>query len=158
MKRIVDDYFVSEDGKVFKADLECHQQTNKQGYHTVYVNGQRHMVHRLVAAAYIPNPFGKPFVNHINGDTSDNRVENLEWVTAAENARHSYANGLQGRYSTDRPGKKIVCVETGVVYDSIQDATRKLGHTSCTALWKHLHRVNGVPTAWGYHWTYQIPK
>ena len=44
-------------------------------------------VHRLVATAFIPNPYGLPEVNHINEDPSDNRVENLEWVTSSENAR-----------------------------------------------------------------------
>lgn len=52
-------------------------------------------LHRLIAEAFIPNPDGKPQVNHINGNKLDNSASNLEWSTASDNLQHAYDCGLK---------------------------------------------------------------
>lgn len=50
-------------------------------------------IHRLVAQAFIPNPENKSQVHHIDHDRSNNRVDNLEWVTPSENICYGVAEG-----------------------------------------------------------------
>ena len=62
----------------------------RNGYLRVKIKNKTYSVHRLIAEAFIPNPECKPQVNHIDSDRGNNRVENLEWVTASENVLHRY--------------------------------------------------------------------
>lgn len=95
------DYAVSKYGKVysFRSSRFLSPSIDKDGYHrvTLYNDGyqETHLVHRLVAQYWIPNPDNKPTVNHKNGDKSDNSVYNLEWATYSENNIHALETGLK---------------------------------------------------------------
>lgn len=80
---------------------------NNSGYLSVTLSDRGkpcpRFVHRLVAQAFIPNPENKPCVNHLDGDRTNNCVDNLEWVTISENNLYSYRKlgrvkvGLRGK-------------------------------------------------------------
>lgn len=73
--------------------------TNRSGYRQVRigVSGSQTTIsiHRLVAKAFIPNPDGLKDVNHKDGDKTNNRVDNLEWISRSGNVLHAISNGLQ---------------------------------------------------------------
>ena len=96
-----DNYEVSSMGRVrnkTKGNILVPNE-QKTGYVavTLYLSskGKLHLIHRLVALAFIPNPEEKPQVNHKNGVKNDNELGNLEWVTRSENQNHAYSTGLQ---------------------------------------------------------------
>ena len=87
---------ITRDGKVFLNGKEKKQTIRKDKCCMVWFDNKLHYVHRLVAEKYIPNPEKKTTVNHIDGDRTNNSVENLEWATIAENLQHARENGLWG--------------------------------------------------------------
>lgn len=129
-------YLVSDDGKVFSVartlqvnghskqikrslkSAEKAQRTDRSGYAncTISFKGRtRHFrVHRLVMEAFDPRPNAQQLdVNHKNGIKTDNRLENLEWLTRGENLKHRYQvlkqkHSMVGKYGQEHPRAKAI--------------------------------------------------
>ena len=113
--------------------LRQYKRPKEPGYYLFVVLQKDHKrnyvcVHRLVAEAFIPNDNKKPFINHIDGDKSNNNVGNLEWVTQRENVDHAIKAGLSnpGAYR-----KKKVIRSDGKIFESVTEAAKSSG--SCVA-------------------------
>lgn len=77
------------------------------------------LIHRIVAMVFIPNPYNKPEVNHINGDSTNYMVENLEWVTKSENIIHSYSKLGQKALKGER---NVLCKLT---FEQVKEIRKK---------------------------------
>ena len=151
-------------GKILKPCV-----TNK-GYETVNLSKEGveklKTVHRLVATTFIPNPENKPCIDHVNTIRTDNRVKNLKWATYSENnnnelTRKRNGKARKGRKISERTKekirngcttkRKIMCIETGVIYESIREAERQTGikNGGMRAVCKGERK-----TAGGYSWRY----
>jgi DNA-binding XRE family transcriptional regulator len=103
-------YEVSDQGKVRRIAGNVLSVSLSNGYRQVklskYGKQSSRSVARLVAQAFIPNPYRKAEVNHKDRDRSNDRVSNLEWTTHLENAQHAANNGKY--HTSENPGQCLL--------------------------------------------------
>lgn len=162
-----ENYKISDTGIVKSKDKLLKFGNNGNGYLFVNLskNGKikRFYIHRLVATHFIPNPENKETVNHKDGIKSNNCVYNLEWCSVKENLLHAIKTGLrkstiQSRHkqSISKIGilnpnhRKVICVETGVVYPTVKEASKSLGFGKTAVS----NALKSGGTSGGYHFKY----
>ena len=107
-----DHYQVSSEGNVARIAVSGARTVKKLTVHRGYLvvalwkenSGKTHRVHRLVAQAFIEGDHSLS-INHKDGNKQNNRPENLEWVSLAENTRHQWDTGLANPSGCYRPEK-----------------------------------------------------
>lgn len=102
-------YEVSEDGNVLSLRtgniMKPHVGTS--GYYEIRLTRKTcDRIHRIVGKAFLPNPENKTYIDHINGNKLDNRVENLRWVSGSEN------NMNMSKQSRNTSGYRGICFDT----------------------------------------------
>lgn len=159
-------YQVSNKGRVkclkarnshgIKRESLCIPWLDKSGYkkHNLNKNGSSKLfkLHRLVAKAFIPNPENKPLVDHIDGNPSNNCVENLRWATYKENhynpnTRYKHLipvsqYSLDGTLIKEWKSAQDAAESLGVSYHAIQSCCRGNTKTSCKYKWKYNFNKN----------------
>ena len=101
-------YLIYEDGSVWVKKTKKYLKTNpsSNGYLRVGLTNKEgrkyHLVSRLVAQHYIPNPHNYPQVDHIDRDVLNNHLYNLRWVTRQMN------NENRGMWNTNKSGHKYI--------------------------------------------------
>ena len=152
---IFDNYMMSTMGRIKNANgtiIKLH--INNTGYYKtgLTTNNKSHSVyvHRVIAMCFIPNPNNLPLVNHKNGNKLDNRVENLEWITHQDNAKHANDTCL-----INRKTKKVIQMDLHdniiKTWNSAKEATQFYNASKGT-----IQKVcsGRFMTALGYKWKY----
>lgn len=125
-------YFISENGELYNSKTKKYQKghINSAGYKIYYFNfngvKKNLYAHRMVAETYIPNNNpNKDCINHIDGNKLNNNVNNLEWVTRAENNRHAATTKLNDKTKT------VYCFDKNknlvATYESLNSAAKLTG-------------------------------
>lgn len=145
-------YMVREDGEIWgvKRKKFLAQRYDKHGYKRINLHKdgkmKTHYIHTLVAEAFIPNPEGKPTVNHNDENKENNNWTNLSWMTMKEQNEY----GTRISRAATSCFKPVRCVETGETYESVKAAAAAMNVTpSCIG---RAAKVGG--TSCGYHWEY----
>jgi elongation factor P hydroxylase len=107
-------------------------------------------VHRLIARAFVPGYSPELSVNHMNGNKLDNRPENLEWMTLAENSAHAWKTGLVNLRGENTPSHKLT--QRQVIH--IRRALRLGVPANSLAIIANVNASTVYQIEWGKRWNH----
>ena len=152
---------VSSLGNFKKGKRNISTYKDNKGYLIVrkQTNGIRkcYLAHRVVALTFIPNPENKLEVNHIDGDKTNNCIDNLEWTTRLENQRHAIeVLGVTRTNRSGKPKKKVLQLLGDKVigqYESVHDAARETNsdYSKIAMVCRGERKTHN-----GFKWTYEM--
>lgn len=153
------DYMISNYGRILSKKNNYYNKILKpkllkNGYLAIglMVNGLRKffLVHRLVLITFNPTKNMDILeVNHKDENRTNNHINNLEWTTSKQNCNY----GTRNNKLSQQHKVKVLCIETGIIYNSFEDAANAVGidkggiNMCCTG-------YRNRKTAGGYHWRY----
>lgn len=150
---------------------------SKIGYYRVSlykIKRKQFNIHRLVADAFVENPDNKKYVDHINTIKTDNRAENLRFVTMTENNNNPITKIKMSISGKKRPPisnltreklklfgytrksknrtRRVICIDSGVIYESQHEAERKTGiHANSISMVCNGKRNHCKNTHWRFY-------
>lgn len=109
--------------------MSLYTNKEKRKYVCLYKNDKRKnvLVHRLVAQAFILNINNYPEINHIDGNPSNNNVENLEWCNKSQNLKHAYINNLSKLKAYNESKMKKIIRNDDKIYSNSYEAAKDMG-------------------------------
>lgn len=165
-------YFVSDFGRLKSIGVRNIHKINSEhfwhpkivkrrvnnGYHSCALSLNKEKIykqmHQLVATYFVPNPDGRPQINHKDGNRLNNYYKNLEWSTQEENVLHSYFILGKQFYKQkpiaqmDKDGHVIK------IFNSINDIQRQMNLKSNFGIWSVLNDGKSQKIAYGFKWKY----
>ena len=132
-------YYISSYGNVKRNNKILKKCVQKSGHCRITISiknkQKRFLIHRLVAQAFIPNPNNYKQVGHFDGNPLNNNVFNLYWCNQKQNINNEISrlkissskskerNPMFGNHKSKNRNKKVLCIETNILYDSIHNAS-----------------------------------